>query len=77
MPALTIRTGLIAVSLATLALSGGVGYVAMTSAETLSSGASRFYDDILPGLEAAAGMNSALGDVDLFLVGSDGNLSRE
>ena len=35
MPALTIRTGLIAVSLATLALSGGVGYVAMAIAETL------------------------------------------
>ena len=69
MPALTIRTGLIAVSLATLALSGGVGYVAMTSAETLSSGASRFYDDILPGLEAAAGMNSALGDVRLAEAG--------
>jgi methyl-accepting chemotaxis protein len=65
MPTLTIRTGLMAVSLATLALSGGVGYVAITSAETLNSGASHFYHDIIPGIQAAQEMNIALGDLRL------------
>ena len=46
MPALTIRTGLIAVSLATLALSGGVGYVAMAFAETLRTQVERFLRDV-------------------------------
>jgi hypothetical protein len=46
MPALTIRTGLIAVSLATLALSGGVGYVATAIAETLRTQVERFLREV-------------------------------
>ncbi len=46
MPALTIRTSLIAVSLATLALSGGVGYVAMAIAETLRTQVERFLREV-------------------------------
>jgi hypothetical protein len=46
MPALTIRTGSIAVSLATLALSGGVRYVAMAFAETLRTQVERFLREV-------------------------------
>jgi methyl-accepting chemotaxis protein len=65
MPALTIRTGLMAVSLATLALSGGVGYVALTSADTLNNGASHLYHGVIPAIQAAQEMNVALGDLRL------------
>ncbi len=63
MPSLSIRTGLLAISLATLGLSVGVGYVAITSATTLNEGANALYDDVIPGVEAAEEMNSALSDV--------------
>jgi methyl-accepting chemotaxis protein len=69
MPALTIRNGLMLASVATLCLSAGAGYVAISSVDTLHSDASRLYVDILPGLEAVAGMNSALGDVRLAEAG--------
>jgi methyl-accepting chemotaxis protein len=65
MPTLTIRTGLMAVSLATVALSVGVGYVAMTSAETLNNGAAHLYEDVMPGIQAAQEMNIALGNLRL------------
>ncbi len=63
MPSLSIRTGLLAISLATLGLSVGVGYVAITSATTLNDGANALYDDVIPGVEAAEEMNSALGNI--------------
>ena len=63
MPSLSIRTGLLTISVAVLGLSLGVGYVAYTAAGTLNGGATRLYEDILPGIEAAEEMNVALGDI--------------
>lgn len=69
MPALTIRNGLMLASVATLSLSAGAGYVALGSIDQLHRDASRLYVDILPGVEAVAGMNAALGEVRLAEAG--------
>lgn len=63
MPSLSLRTGLLSISILTLGLSLGVGYVAITSSDTLNGGANTLYDDVLPGLQAAEEMNVALGDL--------------
>lgn len=63
MPSLSIRTGLLSISVAVLGLSLGVGYVAYTAAGTLNGGAKRLYEDVIPGLEAADQMKAALAEV--------------
>ena len=63
MPSLSIRTGLLTISVAVLGLSLGVGYVAYNAASTLHGGATRLYGDIMPGIEAAEEMKSALADI--------------
>lgn len=66
MPSLSIRNGLMAISVATLALSAGVGYEAVTSTTTLNDGANTLYDDVIPGITAAQEMNVSLGDIRVF-----------
>ena len=65
MPTLSIRTGLLTISVAVLGLSLGVGYVAYTAAGTLNGGANTLYDDIIPGIEAADQMKASLGEMRL------------
>jgi len=63
MPSLTIRTGLLAISTATLGLSAGVGYIALTSAQTLNSSSIRYIEDILPGLQVSEEMRVTLAEI--------------
>jgi len=63
MPSLSIRTGLLTISVAVLGLSLGVGYVAYNAAGTLNGGANALYDDVLPGIEAAEEMKSSLSKI--------------
>jgi methyl-accepting chemotaxis protein len=81
MPSLSIRTGLLTASLATLALSLGVGYVAYTSAGTLNGGATRLYNDVMPGIKAAEEMKISLADLRLaaaeHLAGIDDDAKAE
>jgi methyl-accepting chemotaxis protein len=63
MKSLTIRTALLAVSLAVLLLSVAVGVLVMQSLKTLNDGANALFDDVMPGIQAAEEMNVAFGDL--------------
>lgn len=57
---LSIRSGLLGVSIATLALSAGVGYVALSSANDLEAGGARIYEEALPAIRIAEDMKHAV-----------------
>ena len=63
MKSITLRTALLTVALATLALSVITGIIVVRALGTLNEGANTLYDNIIPGLQSAEEMNVAMADI--------------
>lgn len=63
MASVSIRSGLLAVSVTSIALAAGVGFVAITGSQSLNAGARQLYAEALPRVEAAEEMKVAIAEI--------------